>query len=107
MRVLGIADEIVNIPVKADEPEVFEIWKENRHTVAVFFSMGTQWNLNADGMRVGLRYEVLPVIEKMFPDIPRKKWPRIYNEIRIMESAALEVIFRKRQEELDRMKQQQ
>lgn len=107
MQFLGIADEIADVPVKADEPEAFEIWKENRHTVAVFFAMGTQWETNADGVRTGLKYEALPAVERMFPKIPRRKWPRIYNEIRIMEAAALEVIFQKRQEELDRQKQQQ
>jgi len=107
MKILGIADEIADVPVQNPEPEQFEIWKENRHTVAVFCAMGTQWDVNADGVRIHLKYEALPAVERMFPDIPKKKWPRIYNEIRIMEAAALEVIFQKRQEEIDRMNQQQ
>ena len=105
MRTFGLEDEIADVPVKADEPELFEVWRENRHTVSVFFAMGTQWNLNADGTRTGLKYEALPSVERMFPDIARKKWARIYNEIRIMEAAALEVIFRKRQEQLDQQQQ--
>jgi hypothetical protein len=102
MAAFGLSDEIADMPVKHYEQERFEIWKENHLSLKVFLAMSTQWDVNADGMQINLKYTSLPIVQSMMPNIPARRWPGIFNDIRIMESAALEVIFKKRQEQIDK-----
>jgi hypothetical protein len=106
MRAFGLEDEIADVPVGEEaERECFELWRENRDTLEVFLALATQWDLNADGVRTNIKYAVLPTIERYKPDIALRKWPRIFNEIRIMEAAALEVIREQWQAQLDKQTQ--
>lgn len=103
MRAFGLEDEIADAPVEAaSERECYEVYSDNRTTLEIFLALATQWDVNADGVRTNIKYAALPVIERYRPDIPAKKWPRIFNEIRIMESSALEVIRKQWQEQLDK-----
>ena len=63
-------------------------------TVEVFSAMGTQWNVDMNGNRVGLRYEALPMAMDGYA-IKKSKRRDVFHGVRIMERAALE-IFRKR-----------
>ena len=65
-----------------------EVWPEHYQSFGVFSAMGTQWRTGMAGM-TGLDYSALPVIEERL-EIPKEDSPRIFEEIRIMESAALE-----------------
>jgi hypothetical protein len=107
MRAFGLEDEIADAPVEATtERECYEVHRDNRTTLEVFLALSTQWDVNADGVRTNIKYAALPIVERYRPDVRRRKWPEIFNEIRIMEAAALEVIRKQWQEQLDKQQQQ-
>jgi hypothetical protein len=103
MAAFGLEDEIAAVPVSDQSPR-FEIWAENRQTLMVFLALATQWDINSDGVRTNLKYASLPAVERYMPDVPPKKWPRIFNELRAMEAAALEVYQARRKEQLEEQK---
>ena len=49
--------------------------------------MGTQWRVSPGGP-TGLDYGVLPTVLRLH-DIPRSEWREMFDELRIMEDAAL------------------
>jgi hypothetical protein len=103
MRAFGLEDEIADVPVEDETTQHrFELHRDNRNTLEVFLALATQWDLNADGVRTNLKYSALQTVERYRPDIAPRKWPRIFNEIRVMESAALEVFRARHQEQLDK-----
>jgi hypothetical protein len=106
MRAFGLEDEIADVPVEDEtNRQRFDLHRDNRDTLEVFLALATQWDLNADGVRTNLQYAALQTVERYRPDIARKKWPRIFNEIRAMEAAALEVFRARHQEKLDKQTQ--
>jgi hypothetical protein len=76
------------------EPPEFEVWPDNWPTVSVFVAMSTQWNCAA-GMtavvRLGLRYEALSTVMTCLA-IDGGQHSEIFGGLRLMESAALEVL---------------
>lgn len=70
-----------------------EIWPDNLLTVDVFSAMSTQWRTGYSGA-TGLDYSVLPVIFKIHR-IAQRHWAQIFDGLKIMESAALEVMHAK------------
>lgn len=74
-----------------------EIWPEHWHCCALFFAMGTQWNIGV-GMGgasyQGLRYEVLDAVERRLPVIPDAPEPpdsaTLFAQIQTLERAALQ-----------------
>jgi hypothetical protein len=68
------------------DPDV-EIWPDNESAVKVFAAMGTQWRVGMAG-RTGLDYGVLPLVFRL-TDIPRADWPHVFDDLRVMEGAAL------------------
>lgn len=62
----------------------------NLEAVRVFWALSTQWRIVA-GMtatRVGLDYTAIrPVLDLL--EIPSERWPRVFDSLRVMESAAL------------------
>lgn len=70
-----------------DEHGPVEVWSENVSVVNVFIAMDTQWRVGMNGA-TGLDYTALPVVLRM-TETPRKTWPSAFQDIRVMERAAL------------------
>ncbi len=63
------------------------MWPDNLQSVNVFIAMSTQWRLAMSGA-TGLDYNALPAVLRM-TDVARKDWSEIFEDLRIMEDAAL------------------
>lgn len=116
MVAFGLEDEIAGVEVRtededAGQAEPFEVWQENWTTVDVFRSLSTQWQqvsvsipvagglggFSTRVVRTGIHYPAIPTILSMRRDIKKKDWPEIFQNIRVMERAALQEM--RRQEE--------
>lgn len=75
---------------EAAEAETCWVWPDNWPIVEAFEAMTTQWRVGMRGA-TGLDYAVLPVVLRM-RGIARADWPDTFYGIRVMESAALDVI---------------
>lgn len=64
-----------------------EIWPDNLAAVNVFIAMDTQWRTGYSGA-TGLDYNALPAVLRL-TGVARKAWPGIFNDLRILEDAAL------------------
>lgn len=77
--------------VRAELParDPLGIWPENELPLAVFYRMcHTQWHVAPNGMRIGLRYEVLPtVLDAM--RVPRAQRTEVFASLQDMEREAL------------------
>lgn len=60
----------------------------------VFCAMGTQWQTAGMGGLVGLRYEALPAVWQGV-GLAGEQIPETFNDLRIMERAALDALKRK------------
>lgn len=57
--------------------------------VLVFESVATQWRrAGMTGVPCGLDYSVLPFALQM-RGIPRKQWPQVFDDVRVIEDGAL------------------
>lgn len=90
------------MPIPKDQPktgfdlshliaaQVVEVWPENWQTVDLFISISTQWRIGMGGP-TGLDYNVLfRVLDSK--GLPKDDWDQSFDDIRIMESAALEAM---------------
>jgi hypothetical protein len=69
------------------------VWQENWPIVEVFLGMSTQW-IWTGGMephRAGLNLCALPVVYEGL-SVPRKKRAEVFQGLKVMEDAALEVM---------------
>ena len=48
-------------------------------------AMGTQWQLTAAGVPVGMRYEALPVVFQVL-GVPRSDRPEVFEVLQVLES---------------------
>jgi hypothetical protein len=70
------------------------VWPEHWDAWRVFMAMATQWNgAGMAGLRVGLRYEALPVASR---GVGVKLSPAVFRDIRLMEAEALSAWSEKR-----------
>ncbi|MDE4918155.1 MULTISPECIES: DUF1799 domain-containing protein [Cupriavidus] len=67
-------------------PEV-DLWPETVMAFDVFCRMVTQWRMGMAGP-IGLDYSVLPFVMRM-ACVPRKQRKGVFEQVRIMEDAAL------------------
>lgn len=67
-----------------------EIWSENLPAYEVFNSMGTQWAAGMSGV-TGLNYCALESVMRL-RSVPVDDWPQLFDDVRTMEGAALEVM---------------
>jgi hypothetical protein len=65
-------------------------WPDNWQVLQVFEAMRTQWNV-VQGLVTGLRYEAIPVVMQMM-GIRSKARGEIFNDLRVMENEALQVL---------------
>ena len=75
---------------EASEGSQVEIWPDNWHAVNVFLGMVTQWRSDF-GVRTGLDYGVLPIVMRMV-GVPVGERSAVFEDLRVMEDAALEVL---------------
>ena len=73
-----------------------EIWPDNLLSVNTFIAMLTQWRTGVGGA-TGLDYGVMPDVMRMTM-VPRREWPQVFEDIRIMEDAGLEAMRAARKE---------
>lgn len=66
-----------------------EVWPENMDVVSVFGELGTQWRHGMQGI-TGLDYGAIwtPIRIRR---LPRERWQEIFDGIRVMERAVLEM----------------
>lgn len=67
-----------------------EVWPDNADALNVFIGMATQWRPSFGGV-IGLDYAALPAVLDML-EITRKKRAAVFDDLRVMEDAALEKI---------------
>lgn len=67
-----------------------EVWPENYLSLQVFEAMGTQWRTGMSGP-TGLDYTALPIVMRQM-QVPKKKRKQLFDDIRVMEGAALKVM---------------
>lgn len=77
-----------------EEQEDFPVFPENVQALRVFIAMGTQWRTVGGGLSgliyTGLDYSALPEVWKR-QGIHKKDRTRLFEQLRIMELAALPV----------------
>jgi hypothetical protein len=74
----------------------FEVWPDCWDAVEVFRAMDTQWrHAGMAGVYIGLEYAALPVVMQL-KRIPKKKWPEVFEDLRALETAALEFLNKKK-----------
>lgn len=83
---LGAPKEVV--AALADRDEDFILFEENYQTFCLFISLTTQWRVSASGGVYGLDYNVLFELFSLY-GIKKKERLKLFEEIRLMESAAL------------------
>lgn len=82
---------------KSEAPPVrreFGVWQENWIAVMLFRNLGTQWNVVAGmggAFYTGLKYEVVEGQMRRLR-IPQKKWPDYWDDLYVMEAAALPLL---------------
>lgn len=73
-----------------------EVWPDCMQTVEVFIDMDTQWRrAGMSGERAGMDYTVLPVVFGI-RGIPKKQWPDLFDDLRVMEVAVLDFLSKKK-----------
>ena len=88
------SNELASFGLTSDDVAVtVEIWHENYESFSVFNALSTQWRHSMNGV-TGLDYNVLPNVLRLL-NIARSEWSHIFDDIRIMESAALKEINKK------------
>jgi hypothetical protein len=67
--------------------QVFEVWQDCWTSVGVLSAIATQWRVGGDGP-IGLDYAAIPVALRLM-GIPRREWQQVFDDVRVMEDAAL------------------
>lgn len=66
-----------------------EVWPDCQTSFNVFVGMATQWNrAGMDGSVVGLNYVSIEPVLRLI-QVPSDVWPQVFDDLRIMEDAAL------------------
>jgi hypothetical protein len=81
-----------------DDEEVFEVWPENVQAVELFSLVASQWRAVAGfaGARfLGLDYAAIEAVMRM-RNVRTKERGRLFDDLRVMEGAALAELNRKR-----------
>lgn len=92
----GAPEEVIQAARKRMQPpdDGCEVWEENWLSFRVFESLGTQWNV-AVGMsglyHAGINYLALPIVMRRYK-VPHEDRDRVFDDIRLMERAAREVL---------------
>jgi len=72
-----------------------EVWPDCMQAVQVFIDMDTQWyRAGMSGVRTGMNYGALPQVFGIH-GIPKKQWPQLFDDLRVMEVAVLDFLSKK------------
>lgn len=66
---------------------VCEVWESNWPSALAFSALATQWRMGSDGP-IGLDYTAIPPTLRLI-GIGRSQWPQVFDDVRVMEDAAL------------------
>jgi hypothetical protein len=69
--------------------QVIEVWPENMEAAVIFMDLDTQWRYGINGI-TGLEYSAIATPLR-FRRVPRERWQDVWDGIRIMERAVLEL----------------
>lgn len=72
---------------EADLDNGAEIWPENLQAYKAFSALATQWRVGM-ASATGLDYNAIPTVLRL-QGVPRADWPDLFEDLRVMESAAL------------------
>ncbi len=82
--------ELMTSRMGDEKSEDFEVWKDNWVTAQFFFAVSTQWIIKS-GECIGLCHKAIESTMNMM-GIHKRKRKKLFSEIKVMESAALETI---------------
>lgn len=71
---------------RAASEETFEVWRENWPAAELFLRLSTQWVFAGMGDRIGLNYQSVDFLLRMYP---AKKKRQVFEDLQIMEIGAL------------------
>lgn len=96
LKQAGAPDEVIQAAQKriATSDEHCEVWEDNWLSLEVFLFLSTQWNVVQGGVAPllqGIRYEIVPLALRRFK-VPFSDRDRMWDDIRLMERAAKEVM---------------
>lgn len=99
----GAPPDVIAAARKQQQPSIhdFYVWPENWDSLDFFIQLNTQWNVvsGMGGERVsGLNYQAVEAMMRI-KSIPRNKKESLFNDLRLMENAALEVLQIQREEQ--------
>lgn len=83
------------VPQWDTEEEDTECYPDNWPVLELLRALNTQWNMSSRGTLIGLRYEVLPGVMDLLR-LPKRKRPYAFWALTVMESAAMEVLNKRR-----------
>lgn len=75
------------------EAPSYELWHDNQATYDVFIALASQWRVLVGMASLhyqGICYTAIESTVKLM-GIKRKRWPKLFAELRMMEAAALKV----------------
>lgn len=72
---------------EAASGQVCEVWPDCWSAAGVMSAMATQWRIGGDGP-IGLDYSAIPAVFRLM-GISRREWQQVFDDIRVMEDAAL------------------
>ncbi len=78
---------------EASGPPV-EVWPDNWEAVQLFLGVSTQWRAGFGGA-IGLDYGAIESAFR-FKAIPRLRWGELFEDLQVMEAAALAVFHKKK-----------
>lgn len=70
--------------------DIVEVWPDNWGASLLFVDLMTQWRMGMAGA-IGLDYTAIPVVMDL-RDVPAEERNSLFDDIRVMESAALEAM---------------
>lgn len=69
----------------------YAVWRENMPTLDLFIDLATSWDRSMKGQRTGIRATEIESAMRLM-GVVRKARSRVYEDIRLMERAALAVL---------------
>jgi len=93
---LSAPPEVIEAAIPRVEPVAvdFLVWEENWRAVSLFAGLATQWRMHIGMAGVhyqGLDYDAVKTV-LMLKRVPRSAWPETFDDLQVMERAALPLL---------------
>lgn len=92
LKVFGATEAAKEIE---EQDHGFEVFAENWQAVTLFVMLSTQWRVGFSG-RFGLDYSAIETVFRLYKTTNRK---RVFEDLRVMEKAALEFFHEEQEKE--------